>query len=231
MRQIVRLNVVGQGYSLYSFDARGMRREPLDVASETVPREYIATQRRLDELFAISEGPWSMTFRSSEAGGCVLAYGCKIGGADQMGRSGLILVHGLLLESPRELPACVLGILSLLSPTRVGHLAESIQDVAQGNLPAQKLLDWLVNHWAKDTITAREIYTHGPNSIRDKKTTLGLAQILVERGWLVPVNTHQRNMRAWKIVRRSALIAGAAGAAPGAATTFCSQAVDKYLLF
>src|SRR5262249_34403287 len=74
-------------------------------------------------------------------------------------------------------------------------------------------------------------YTHGPNSIRDKKTTLGLAQILVERGWLVPVNTHQHNMRAWKIVRRSTLIAGAAGAAPGAATTFCNQMVDKYLLF
>ena len=101
----------------------------------------------------------------------------------------------------------------------------------RGDSPIEKLLDWLVNHWAKDTITAREIYTHGPNSIRDKKTTWGLAQILVEQGWLVPVNTHQRNMRAWKIVRRSTLIAGAAGAAPGAATTFCSQVVDKYLLF
>jgi len=83
----------------------------------------------------------------------------------------------------------------------------------RGDSLIEKLLDWLVNHWPKDTITAREIYTHGPNSIRDKKTTLGLAQILVERGWLVPVNTHQHNMRAWKIVRRSTLIAGAAGAA------------------
>ena len=74
----------------------------------------------------------------------------------------------------------------------------------RGDSPIEKLLDWLVNHWAKDTITAREIYTHGPNSIRDKKTTLGLAQILVERRWLVPV-THQHNMRAWKIVRRQLL--------------------------
>ena len=108
---------------------------------------------------------------------------------------------------------------------------EEVIKQLRGDSPIEKLLDWLVNHWAKDTVTAREIYTHGPNSIRDKKTTLGLAQILVERGWLVPVNTHQHNMRAWKIVRRSTLITGAAGAAPGAATTFCSQMVDKYLLF
>jgi len=78
----------------------------------------------------------------------------------------------------------------------------------------ENLLDWLVNHWAKTTVTAREIYTYGPNSIRDKKTTLSLAEVLVEHGWLIPTETHQRNKhhrflpgsnrcyrREWKIVR------------------------------
>ena len=78
--------------------------------------------------------------------------------------------------------------------------------------PAQTLLDWL-QHWAKTTVTAREVYTYGPNSIRNKKTTLSLAQILVEQGWLVPIETRQYNTHEWKIVRRTTSISGAAGAA------------------
>ena len=54
---------------------------------------------------------------------------------------------------------------------------EEVIKQLRGDSPIEKLLDWLVNHWAKDTITAREIYTHGPNSIRDKKTTWGLAPV------------------------------------------------------
>ena len=74
--------------------------------------------------------------------------------------------------------------------------------------PAQTLLDWL-QHWAKTTVTAREVYTYGPNSIRNKKTTLSLAQILVERGWLVPLHPHnvtgrrRRDKREWKIGGRA----------------------------
>ena len=78
--------------------------------------------------------------------------------------------------------------------------------------PAQTLLDWL-QHWAKTTVTAREVYTYGPNSIRNKKTTLSLAQILVEQGWLVPIETRQYNTHEWKIVRRTTFISGAATAA------------------
>ena len=52
--------------------------------------------------------------------------------------------------------------------------------------PIEKLRDWLVNYWAKETVTAQEAYTYGPHSIRDKKTTLRLAQILVEQGMARP---------------------------------------------
>ena len=78
--------------------------------------------------------------------------------------------------------------------------------------PAQTLLDWL-QHWANTTVTAREVYTYGPNSIRNKKTTLSLAQILVEQGWLVPIETRQYNTHEWKIVQRTTSISGAASAA------------------
>jgi hypothetical protein len=81
--------------------------------------------------------------------------------------------------------------------------------------PIERLLDWLVNHWARTTVTAREIYTYGPNSIRNKKTTLSLAQILVERGRLVPIESKgpgrgRHDRREWKIVRATNSLAAAA---------------------
>jgi hypothetical protein len=115
---------------------------------------------------------------------------------------------------PPTKEAKAVSLFERLDKWRLPTPTEEVIKQLRGDSPIEKLLDWLVNHRAKDTITAREIYTHGPNSIRDKKTTLGLAQILVERGWLVPVNTHQHNMRAWKIVRRTTSTSGAAGAAP-----------------
>jgi transposase len=69
--------------------------------------------------------------------------------------------------------------------------------------PIEKLLDWLVNHWAKNTISAREIYTQGPNCVRNKKKALRLAGILVEHGWLIPIETSRRNKQEWQIVRKS----------------------------
>jgi Protein of unknown function (DUF3987) len=51
-------------------------------------------------------------------------------------------------------------------------------------LLAQKLLDWLLDSWSKPDITARAIYTYGPNSIRSKKTALELVKILTDYGWL-----------------------------------------------
>ena len=109
--------------------------------------------------------------------------------------------------------AKAVSLFERLDKGRLPRPTEEVIKQLRGDSPIEKLLDWLVNHWAKDTITAREIYTHGPNSIRDKKTTLYLAQILVKRGWLVPVNTRQYNTHEWKIVRRTTSTSGAAGAA------------------
>jgi hypothetical protein len=79
---------------------------------------------------------------------------------------------------------------------------EAIKQPRRGSPPIERLLDWLVNYWAKPTVTARDIYTYGPNCIRDKKTTLSLAQTLVERGWLTPIETNRFNTHEWQIVRK-----------------------------
>ena len=69
------------------------------------------------------------------------------------------------------------------------------------SLPSEKLLDWIINHWAGTTIRARDICRFGPNAIRDRKSAISQAEILVKYGWLVPLATRQHNMKKWQIVR------------------------------
>jgi hypothetical protein len=65
---------------------------------------------------------------------------------------------------------------------------------------AQTLLDWLAK-WQKPIVTARDIYTYGPNPIRDKDSAVALAEVLAGHGHLIPIKTGQRNRKKWQIVR------------------------------
>ena len=68
--------------------------------------------------------------------------------------------------------------------------------------PVEQLLAWLVNHWQGSTISVRNICQIGPRSTRNKKSAISLAETLVENGWLTPLKTRRRDMRAWQIARR-----------------------------
>jgi len=70
------------------------------------------------------------------------------------------------------------------------------------------LLDWLKNRWPKTTISARDIYRHGPNPVRDRKIALTLAEALVGQGWLTPIETWRYDRKEWKIVGKSGENAG-----------------------
>ena len=67
--------------------------------------------------------------------------------------------------------------------------------------PAQKLLDWL-RHRNKPTISARDICVYGPNSIRNPKSAIEAAEVLVKAGWLIPDPTPRRNMYKWQVVQK-----------------------------
>jgi hypothetical protein len=68
--------------------------------------------------------------------------------------------------------------------------------------PTAKLLEWLVKHWSRPTVTARDIYRCGPHPIRNNITMIvSLAQVLVEQGWLIPIPTWRHDKREWKIAR------------------------------
>jgi hypothetical protein len=65
---------------------------------------------------------------------------------------------------------------------------------------AQRLLDWL-QRWSKPTVCYREIRIYGPYP-RDRESTLNAAKILVENGWLTPIQTRRYDAHVWQVVRK-----------------------------
>jgi hypothetical protein len=67
--------------------------------------------------------------------------------------------------------------------------------------PSEKLLDWIINRWPEPTVTARDISVYGPNCARDPTSRTNLTGILVQYGWLTPIQAHRYDMKKWRIVR------------------------------
>src|SRR5262245_53537409 len=79
---------------------------------------------------------------------------------------------------------------------------EETNDQRRDPPTADRLLDWLLTKWERDTFTLRDALAFGPYAIRDKNTVMNLAQVLVTRGWLVPAKAARLDQWRWQIVRR-----------------------------
>ena len=71
--------------------------------------------------------------------------------------------------------------------------------------PAQLLLDWLIADQTRTIISARDICRLGPGQIRNRESALNSAKILVEHGWLIPLESHRHDRHRWQIVRKPIL--------------------------
>jgi len=70
--------------------------------------------------------------------------------------------------------------------------------------PAQRLLAWLPR-WPRDTITVRQICVYGPYNIRDRRSAIEAAEVLVANGWLTSTKAQRPDTYAWKILRKNTL--------------------------
>jgi len=84
---------------------------------------------------------------------------------------------------------------------RLGPAATVLPPTGPNAHPTEKFLSWLINDWAKPTISLREICRYAPNAGRDWERGMGLAETAVQRGWLVRLETRRRDMRVWQILR------------------------------
>jgi hypothetical protein len=51
---------------------------------------------------------------------------------------------------------------------------------------ARRVLDWLAGEWSgRPLISVPDLYTSGPNPVREKKTATRIIGILEDHGWLV----------------------------------------------
>jgi hypothetical protein len=65
---------------------------------------------------------------------------------------------------------------------------------------AQKLLNWL-QRWNKPTVSSRDMRIYGPRP-RDRKSAFDSATILVEHGWLRPIQTRRYNAQVWQVIQK-----------------------------
>jgi hypothetical protein len=94
-------------------------------------------------------------------------------------------------------------VVSLFERLREQPTAEAnAADLARKPLPAQLLLNWLLNDWPRPTVRARDIHRLGPNSIRNKQQVSDLTELLVKRGWLTRNPTRRRDMHEWRVIRQ-----------------------------
>ena len=117
LHHLLRVNVCGYGYRLYSgrlpFEFTA---EPFDVASDRVPRSFLAAQSRLDTVLQTGTLTWSMAFRHDSQETCPLvAYGTLIDSPDDKGRRGISFVHAFEVDSEYLLYEYVTAVAKLLS--------------------------------------------------------------------------------------------------------------------
>jgi len=71
----------------------------------------------------------------------------------------------------------------------------------RGSPLSEKCLDWLVNRWPHPAVRMRDFMRSGPPGARNRKSALAMAEILVEHGWLIPIQMRRHDVRKWQIVR------------------------------
>jgi hypothetical protein len=71
---------------------------------------------------------------------------------------------------------------------------------------AQRLLSWMQQNWSEPVISLPDIYQRSLNAISNKATATRMVAILVDHGWLYPIEGGadvggQYRREAWRIVR------------------------------
>jgi hypothetical protein len=79
---------------------------------------------------------------------------------------------------------------------------ESISARDQRVEHAQRTLNWLLQHWDKDTIRAFDLRAYGPRP-RSRKDVHSSAEILVKNGWLAVVPQPRHDAGVWRVIRRA----------------------------
>lgn len=132
MRHVILMNLKGHGYSTWAGDpAQGFEVQPLGIATERVSPTMLEVTSELNESVRGLGFRLTLSMRHADDGRPVVAFGCIVPGArDDLGRDGIVFVHGIELESPNALRACVRGMVEFLSASRLQQLLAGVAQAA-----------------------------------------------------------------------------------------------------
>jgi len=146
MRHLIRINVRGNGYSLYSHTpGHDVRQHPLDVQSSALPPGFLPAQRHIDEL--LEQRPLRVCVAVSapgSGGGALAVWGCQLPLPDEHGRFGLTFVHGIEGDR-RQVLDLVSRVIALASPDNLEKIGRLVGGIATGTAKLDELLvelDW-----------------------------------------------------------------------------------------
>ena len=152
MQHIIRMNIGGHGYTLYSGGAEhGYQNYPLDVHSPGIPVDYMATQKRIDRLLEWSpQRPYICISNLQSSAPPIVVYGCYFPARDEYGRSGLTLIHAMHRYSC-TFSDIVLNITRFLNPSSMNAISDDLSMVACGLMQPQKFVQRLTANFVNDT--------------------------------------------------------------------------------
>ena len=141
MRHLIRMNVGGKGYTLYSGGPSAPYREhPLDIQSPGIPDNYIQAQKRIDELLTGSlHRPHICISNSEKSPSPLVVYGCNFPAEDEYGRMGLSFVHAIH-EYSRPTADIVMSIARFLNPSTMDKICEDLASVALGSMTSKTFI-------------------------------------------------------------------------------------------
>jgi hypothetical protein len=87
-------------------------------------------------------------------------------------------------------------------PSETFSFADEPAPAKQPHKSSQLLLDWILQHWNKSTISVREIGVYAPRAIREREIIINSAEALVRHGWLSELKAHRHDRRVWRIDRK-----------------------------
>lgn len=141
MRHVIRMNVRGRGYTLYSGGSSTSYNEhPLDVQSPGIPNSYISAQKRIDGLLRGSlHRPYISISNLGTSSLPLVVYGCNFPIKDEHGRLGLSFIHAI---QDNTFPSAniVMSIARFLNPGTMDEISEYLASVAQGSVKPETFI-------------------------------------------------------------------------------------------
>lgn len=198
MRHIIRINEGGKGYTLYS-GTRQDKMEPcdLDMPSTNVPANYIAAQRRIDNLLTPQVSRWHIAIVHKDTQRFpVVAYGCMLPIKDEIGRAGISFIHGIETDETVGIDQAVNLIIQIQAQQTFIELTKEVELIANGANKPDGIFRLLIERFKTRRLEHSQSTNNMSRPIKQIMHDCGGASAVA---WTAMAVSHLRTSYGWEI--------------------------------